>query len=277
MARWDGSGRHHPASTPIRGAPGHTAVMTTTAAAPPHQPATAPRRRRGRRVAIGAAAVLLVVVLGALVAVGWYYSDEILLVPEPTPSTGDTEVLAVDPAAGTVTLERTEASAEPGTWGLRGAERYTQVGEVVGDDGSSVVRRFTALPDVPVPGDDVVVDGYAHPEDPGREGFDFPVEEVVVDGPLGPLPALHAPGEDDTWVVFVHGRGATRAEGFRLLPAVVGAGHPALLVSYRNDPDAPADPDGRYGLGWTEWEDVQAAVRWAQAQGAADVVLAAHR
>jgi alpha-beta hydrolase superfamily lysophospholipase len=50
-------------------------------------------------------------------------------------------------------------------------------------------------------------------------------------------------------------------------------GYTSLLVSYRNDGDAPRSEDGRYGLGDTEWEDVEAAIRFAQGAGARDIVL----
>jgi pimeloyl-ACP methyl ester carboxylesterase len=47
-----------------------------------------------------------------------------------------------------------------------------------------------------------------------------------------------------------------------------------LLVNYRNDEDAPQTPDSRYGYGFDEWQDVAAAMDYAQAQGARRFVLA---
>jgi pimeloyl-ACP methyl ester carboxylesterase len=44
-------------------------------------------------------------------------------------------------------------------------------------------------------------------------------------------------------------------------------------VSYRNDGEAPASPDGKYSLGDTEWQDVQAALAYAIDRGATSVVL----
>ena len=103
--------------------------------------------------------------------------------------------------------------------------------------------------------------------------LDSKLRRVDVPGPLGTYPALHADGDDDTWVVFVHGRGGEPDDGLHLLPLLAERGHPALLITYRNDFAAPPGPDGRYRLGWTEWEDLDAAVDWALERGARDVVL----
>src|SRR5699024_8087936 len=51
------------------------------------------------------------------------------------------------------------------------------------------------------------------------------------------------------------------------------AGLTSLLISYRNDGDAPAAADRRYGLGLTEWQDVEAAIVFALARGARQVIL----
>ena len=51
------------------------------------------------------------------------------------------------------------------------------------------------------------------------------------------------------------------------------AGYTCLLASYRNDGDAPESADRRYGLGGTEWRDIDAAIRYAAEQGARSIVL----
>jgi uncharacterized protein len=50
-------------------------------------------------------------------------------------------------------------------------------------------------------------------------------------------------------------------------------GYTSLLISYRNDGDAPPSEDGRYALGDAEWLDVEAAIRFALDSGARDIVL----
>nr|WP_286343713.1 alpha/beta fold hydrolase [Frondihabitans sucicola] len=56
-------------------------------------------------------------------------------------------------------------------------------------------------------------------------------------------------------------------------PGLPRGGYATLVVSYRNDGEAPASDDHRYGLGLTEWADVEAAVDYAVLHGAESVVL----
>lgn len=111
---------------------------------------------------------------------------------------------------------------------------------------------------------------YANPEQMGLEYED--VELALPDGP-GPAWLLPAVNPGSTWAIMVHGRGARRNEGLRAVPTAHRLGMNALLMSYRNDGDAPNAHDGRYGLGVTEWADVEVAIDYALAHGARDVVL----
>ena len=100
-------------------------------------------------------------------------------------------------------------------------------------------------------------------------------EEVSIELPGGPAPAwlIRAEPALDTWAIMVHGRGASRSEGLRAVRTARELGMTSLLMSYRNDGDAAAAGDGRYGLGVTEWEDVEAAIGFARSRGARKVVL----
>jgi uncharacterized protein len=124
--------------------------------------------------------------------------------------------------------------------------------------------------------------GAAYP-DPAALGL--PVEDVLIDVDAGTAPAWlvrAAPVSEDVgpqdvgsdiWAIMVHGRGATRLEGLRALRPAWELGMSSLLISYRNDGLAPSASDGRYGLGSTEWRDVDATIDYALQQGAREVVL----
>lgn len=111
---------------------------------------------------------------------------------------------------------------------------------------------------------------YSSPE---QLGLDY--ENVTIELPDGPAPAWLIPAREPvaTWAIMVHGRGASRSEGLRAVGSAQRLGMTSLLMSYRNDGDAPAAVDGRYGLGVTEWRDVEAAIDFAVNRGAKNVVL----
>ncbi len=122
------------------------------------------------------------------------------------------------------------------------------------------------------------------PEDIGYEGdpnaaFGYSFETVGIDGELGSMPAWLVPAASsdsaEPWAIFVHGIGGRRENGYRFLPTLHEAGLPVLLISYRNDSDAPADPSGLYAFGLTEWRDLEAAVNYAMAAGAPSVIIVA--
>jgi pimeloyl-ACP methyl ester carboxylesterase len=100
------------------------------------------------------------------------------------------------------------------------------------------------------------------------------VRDVVVNGPLGPLPAWYFPGRGSTFVIGVHGQNGTRTDLLRVVSIVHRMGFPALAVTYRNDLGTAADPSGYLQYGRTEWRDLEAAVRWALDHGASHIVLA---
>ncbi|WP_354188926.1 alpha/beta fold hydrolase [Arthrobacter sp. UYCu712] len=113
--------------------------------------------------------------------------------------------------------------------------------------------------------------GAAHP-DAATIGLAWEEVEIDVDGGSAPAWLIRAP-EPDTWAIMVHGRGANRLEGLRAARTAHDLGMSSLLISYRNDGLAPSALDGRYGLGSTEWRDVEAAIGFALEQGAREVVL----
>ncbi len=130
--------------------------------------------------------------------------------------------------------------------------------------------------------------GYNNPEPPtdplelGYRGdpetaLGLPFEVVSVETELGPAEAWFVPAADMTgpWAIYVHGIGGLRENGYRQLSILHEAGIPTLMITYRNDRGAPAGPGALYSFGVTEWRDLEAAVNWALARGAAGVILVA--
>lgn len=97
--------------------------------------------------------------------------------------------------------------------------------------------------------------------------------EIPVESGTAPAWLIRAGTAAPVWAIMVHGRGASRLEGLRAAHAARELGLTSLLISYRNDGEAPAASDGRYGLGMTEWLDVEAAIDYALANGADEIVL----
>ncbi|SFN17984.1 hypothetical protein SAMN05216207_1009151 [Pseudonocardia ammonioxydans] len=226
----------------------------------------------------GCAAGVVVGALGgagtaAAAAVGWHYSS-VLLNPASTPGLPERVLVAGD---GVVELARNRLTAQPGVWGLRSAAGLSVVGPVLERHRRRVVRE---LRDGPVPAaGPAVLDAGPFDPDPGARGLAF--DEVEVPTELGPAPAWLVPGpgpgpgptSSSTWALCVHGRGGSRREALRALPALHDAGLTSLVLSYRGDGTAPDSPDGRSHLGDTEWRDVAAAARYALGHGAHRLVL----
>lgn len=98
-------------------------------------------------------------------------------------------------------------------------------------------------------------------------------QQVSIAGPLGDLPAWRIPGESTTWALLVRDRSAGLRHVLPILPTLSEAGLPVLVVSYRNQPGAP-ETEGRLArYGQTEWQDLEAAVRYARREGARETLL----
>ena len=223
------------------------------------------------------AAVVLVTI--ALLGGAWYYSDQIRgsgLEVDHSPSTYDLEVVALEQDQITLRVtpetDEDDAWSQDGLYGLEWEGGYDQVGAILDINDQQVVREFFHLQGDPAIGQPVRLSGYAFPGDP-QQAHGIPFEEVTFSSGLGQFPAWLVDGSQTTWAIFVHGRTAKRGEALRMLPTVAELGLPSLVITYRNDEGVPQSPDGFYGFGQTEWQDLEGAVRYALAQGAEEVVL----
>ncbi|WP_175538660.1 S9 family peptidase [Arthrobacter sp. cf158] len=114
---------------------------------------------------------------------------------------------------------------------------------------------------------------YSKPEQLGLPYQDvlIPVENGVAPAWIfDPPAAAKAPGG---WAIHIHGMGGNRAGTLRGIPVARRLGLTSLVVSFRNDGDAPPSYDGRYNLGQGEWRDVEAGINYAISNGAERIVL----
>jgi alpha-beta hydrolase superfamily lysophospholipase len=195
------------------------------------------------------------------------------VVTPPTRREEDIRVLSV--GDGTITLSITAESTLRGRYSFWFANDlgHARLGEVVslrpdgvtreligvdfGDLGAAKRGRFSGW-------------FYLDPRELG-----YPYQNIELETDLGAAPAWLVPAAEasDRWVIAVHGRAVRRTETLRAVPVFHEAGYNSLLISYRNDGDAPRSADGRYALGDTEWRDVDVALRYAEEHGAREIVL----
>lgn len=233
-----------------------------------------------RRTILGLVAFLLVFHLGG----GWYFAgvihDRALSGEQRRASTDfapDLEVAAV--TTDTIVLRPGEGDGPAsldvdGAYGLRWDGGYGRVGDVLEANADGVARTFSVVTgDAPAPGDGAQLDARAYPDIDHVMFSGGGYEDVSIEGALGTYPAWYVAGDDDTWVIVVHGNSMSRMDNVRFLPSLEAAGYPTLTITYRNDTGAPEDPSGLLRYGLTEWEDLDAAVRYALDAGAADVAL----
>ncbi len=164
------------------------------------------------------------------------------------------------------------AHREPGRYLLEAARGRASLGPVLEENGVVAIRPFTPLEGELRPGDFARLDSFAFPGDP-RQAHGIEFQDVAIHAPLGAFPAWYVPGSRDTWAIMVHGKGANRRETLRLLPLLAEAGYPCLAITYRNDEACPPAPGGRYTYGRDEWEELDAAARFALDLGARRFLL----
>lgn len=233
------------------------------------QPATLLRRIvGGSAIGVGAISAIAGIAVGVVAVI---FARTVVTPPRRREE--DVRVIALTDEV--IELSATLDSLTPGSYSFwfRHDLGHARVGEILDYSSTSVTRQLLGV-------DIGVLAGaargrfsgwfYLSPED---LGFDW--SEVEVQTELGPAPAWLVPAEGGStrWVINVHGRAVRRQETLRAIPVFREAGFTTLAISYRNDGDAPDSADFRYGLGDTEWRDVESAMRFALDQGAEEIVL----
>ncbi len=187
----------------------------------------------------------------------------------------ETQVLGVDVQGGMVQFAPTRDATMPGLYSFwfDGGRGHARVGAVVEQSTHGVTRELLG-----------VDAGDMRAAHAGRfngwvylspAAIGVPSESVKIATTVGAAPAWIVPAEVDTgkWAVIVHGRSTVRQEVLRAVPAFRAAGYSSILISYRNDGEAPESSDDGFPLGDTEWLDVESAVLAALDRGATEVVL----
>jgi alpha-beta hydrolase superfamily lysophospholipase len=239
-----------------------------------------PRRWR-RRLLWSVLAAVIALALVFFAGGGWYFAGQIrsdaLAVEPGTALPAYTDVRVVGVAPGLVRLRAIgsrPALFKPELDGIAWRGGFGHLGASVAVSGGVVTRPLTVVSGSPPRAGQLAgLDTSYFLGDPGT-ALGIPMRDVVVHGPLGPLPAWYFPGRGSTFVIGVHGRNSTPRSLLRVVGVVHDMGFPALSVTYRNDLGVARDPSGYLRYGEAEWPDLQAAVRWALAHGARRVILA---
>ncbi|MGB5185534.1 MAG: alpha/beta hydrolase [Acidimicrobiia bacterium] len=239
------------------------------------------RKLRPWNIVVWLIVLILILVLAFYAIGGWYFSGEIYsgAIQVQPPEVGDFDITFDRGEAEALVLRGDENAAnllDDGRFGLMWESGESLVDGIVSSDtagGQSTVFR-TRVPDepIPAPGSSVRLDSYIWSGDP-RTALGIPFSEITYQVEGGNADAWYVEGSSDTWMIFVHGKGAPKNEALRLLPLAVERGYHAMVIDYRNDPGAPPDPSGTYQYGVTEWKDVASATRHARSRGGRNVII----
>ena len=220
---------------------------------------------------------LLGLVVLVLFVIAWLSANQIRsewLTPVMDERPYDIEVVRTPPSR--LVIAGTDEPPRGGIWGFESEATYTQLTALLNRTETDTEWAATPYIGEIAVGAKGRVDVDAYPGDP-EVAFGLGFEEVRAPGDLGPLPAWLIDGRLSTWVIIVHGRGMDRrSQALRMIPSLVESGYPVLVVTYRNDEGAPADPSGLRSWGLTEWRDLDASVRLAEREGARDYFLIGH-
>lgn len=233
-----------------------------------------------RRVLLGLAAAALVG--GSAAFLGAAYFARQVVVPKTTRKEDLPIRRAFNGADGglLVELPASPQTCAPGRYSIWFANGtgHACVGRVVASDpeAETVTRVVERVDSGDLRGATAGIwSGYVFSK-PDQLGLPFSSVEIPVAGGIAPawrFDPAEASARPDAWAIHIHGMGGKRAGALRGVPVAVRLGYTSLVVSFRNDGEAPPSADGRYTLGQSEWLDVDAAVQYAVDHGAQEIVL----
>lgn len=100
-----------------------------------------------------------------------------------------------------------------------------------------------------------------------------PFSEIQLPTSVGLAPAWVVDKGSDVWAIHVHGQGSDRRQPLRGVASATTMGLNSLIVSYRNDGDAPASADRRSHLGESEWRDLEDALQFVSDRGGTKCIV----
>ena len=216
---------------------------------------------------------------------GYYFSSaiyhDVFEVRPGVPATTQTGVLTdltlpTDQIAGTLAMALDSQYANPdkyanATVGIKVGDSLIVAGPATESAGGAVTRPVLeivgAAPAVGSPAG-VNRDVWTSPDQLGLE-----YTETMIDSGGVAYPAWVIPGSSTTWAILIHGKGGYPAEMLRMATTLHERGINCLLITYANDPSVPRPAESLYGYGTIEVPQVEAAVDFAQSEGAERIIL----
>ncbi len=218
--------------------------------------------------------VLVVLFVVAFLVVGWYFSNKVIVV-ELEKVDYDQTVQALSGDSYTISGSAYDVDGIMG--GIRGDGSMIGVYDPPTSQDKAAKTSTRILKDgsgsKPTVGQKISLQGNIWTTNPKTAlGIDY--QDISYDSPLGATPAWLIPvAGSSKWTIAVHGLGSPKREMLRFIKPVQAAGDNMMIINYRNDEGSPKSSDGFFHLGDTEWQDLEAAVRYAKAHGATDIHL----
>lgn len=208
------------------------------------------------------------------IGVGWYFSSQLFKL-EPQRVAYDQSIQSVN--GDSYTIKGSAYDIDGIVGGIRPNGSMIGVFEAptqLNSEAQTSTRQLRDQADPkPQTGDALSLQGNMWITNP-KDALGIDYETVQYNSPVGPIDAWVIPGKkSDTWTIGVHGIGAHKNELLRFIKPVQAAGNTMMIINYRGDVGSPAHPDGRNHFGDTEWQDLEAAVRYAKSKGAKQIQL----
>jgi pimeloyl-ACP methyl ester carboxylesterase len=239
------------------------------------------RSRRWRTLAWSLVTLLVVLIVVGLGAVGWIFSNDIL-VPKPYGLQSEFDIVSATSDTVTLPLPPNENqfadTRKDGLFTLIWDGGVGMLGTVIEENETALVRGFEPLRgELPAAGTAARLDAYLYRGLDPLSAHGLPFEDLMLTGEVGQIHAWWLPAEGDTAVLMLHGRRrGDLSETLRMMPVLVDEGYPLLALSYRNHDRSSLSPDGLYHYGETEWRDLLTGLAFLREQGIERAVIYAY-